>query len=261
MSRRPILGSRLPHARFDGTPPRVRTRSLWCWRAHDGLLLPLNEGMSVEYLGRTEPATISDSHGTSGALVAAEPAFSSTDWNGDGVREEDTLILSDEEALRYLDASTERLVWTMRAKTLRIDGVELGNALSEDAPYWSFTTDAVAGAYLALLGSGAGQIVFEHYNGTSSVTSALPVATGDRFSARACFHDDGRVQLGLVRNGATEVLGALSDALEPASEWGNGGATVCRVNEIGAASRGTLALRYGAVFGGVVPRATLVELL
>lgn len=259
--RYPVLGSRQPDARFDGLPRRLRTRSLWCWRAWDGLLTSLNEGMGVQYLGRSTTATIYDSRGTSGALVAAEPAFSSIDWDGDGVREEDALLLSDEEALRYRDPVSGQLVWSMDAKTLRLDFLELGNAEVDGAPYWSFSTSDVAGAYLALLGDGAGNVLFEHYNGTSSVTSSAPVLTGDRVSARAEFRDDGSVQLGLVRNGGTEVLGAASAALEPATVWGDGGATLLRVNELGSTLRGVMGLRYGAVFGGVVPRTTLLELL
>lgn len=264
--RRPILGSEQANVRWDGLPPRPRTRSLWCWRAFDGELAPLNEGMSVQYLGRSAPATIYDSAGVSGSLATAMPAFSSEDWNGDGVREEDILLMSDEEALRFLDATTGRLVWDTGPKVIRIDGIELGNALVEDAPYWSFTKNDGAGAYLALLGagdlgSGVGGISIHHYNGTSTVVSTLPLPAAARFSARANFHANGAVQLGLVVNGGAELQGTKSAALTPAETWGNDGATVCRVNEFGNTVRGAFGFRYGAVFGGNATRRELLEAL
>jgi hypothetical protein len=266
MSRIPLLGSQQVDVRYDGAPPRVRTRSLWCWRAWDGLLAPLNPGLSVAYRGRSSTATIYASDGTSGSLTASAPAFTAIDWDGDGAREEDGLLLSSAEALRYYDASTNRLRWTMGAKVIRLDGIESGNAMVEDAPFWSFTTDAIAGAYLAVLGTGdlgagVGGIALHHYNGTSTVVSQLPLAAGDRFSLRAQYFDDGAVQIGLVRNGGREATGTKSAALEPESSWGDGGATQIRVNEIGDDSRGTSLLRYGAVYGGVATRQQLLEVL
>lgn len=261
MSRIPILGSEQLDARFDGAPPRLRTRSLWCWRARDGLLAPLNERMSVAYRGRSSAATIHASNGTSGTLAASAPAFTSVDWDGDGVREEDALQLSDEEALRYYDATTERLVWTMAAKVLRLDWIELGTAGVSDAPYWSFTTDEIDGAYLAILGSGTGDVQLHHYNGTSTVVSELPVTTGNKCSLRAQYFADGAVQIGLVRNGGAEVLSTKSAALTPAAVWGDGGDTMVRVNEIGDGIRGELQLRHGAVYGGVATRRELLEVI
>ena len=264
MTRIPLFGSEPADPRIGA--PRVRTRSLWCWRAWDGQLAPLNEGLSVAYRGRTSAATIHASDGTSGTLAAAAAAFTAIDWDGDGVREEDALLLSDEEALRYFDASTGGLWWDMGPKVLRLDGVELGNAVDEDAPYWSFTTDDIAGAYLAVLGAGdlgdgVGGIRLRHHNGTSAVESVLPLPASARFSLRGLYHADGAVQIGLVVNGAAEVLGLKSAALTPAASWGAGGTPQLRVNEIGTATRGTFALRYGAVFGGLATRPQLLEVL
>lgn len=264
MSRIPILGSHQVGARFDGAPPRVRTRSLWCMRPFDGLLSPLNPGMAVAYVGRTEQAIIHDSDGVSGVLPAAEPAFTSIDWDGDGQREEDGLLLSSEEALRYFDPESERLVWDTGPKLIRLDEIETGNALVEDTPYWSFTTDSATGAYLAVLGTGdlgggVGGIALHHYNGTSTVVAQLPLATADRFSMRGLFLQNGAVQIGLVRNAGSEVVSAPSAALLPASTWGDGGATQCRLNELGDASRGSGIVRYAAVFGGTGTRRQMLE--
>lgn len=266
MSRIPILGSHLPDARFDGRPPRVRTRSLWTFRPFDGLLSALNPGMAVAYLGRSEQAIIHDSDGVSGVLPAAEPAFTSIDWDGDGQREEDGLLMSNEEALRYFDPESERLVWDTGPKVIRLDGIETGSALVEGAPYWSFTTDAATGAYLAVrgtgdLGGGVGGIALHHYNGTSEVTAQLPLATADRFSFRGLFLPNGGVQIGLVRNAGNEVVSAASAALTPASSWGDDGDTVCRLNEFGDDSRGAWIVRYAAVFGGNATRRELLEVL
>ena len=261
MSRIPILGSQQLDARLDGTPPRVRTRSLLCMRAWDGILSPLNEGMSVDYLGRSATATIYASDGTSGALVASAPAFSSEDWDGDGAREEDALLLSIAESLRYHDASSAQLLWTMTAKVFRLDGYERGNALVAGAPYFSFTNAAASGAYLAIRGSGDGKIGLHHHNGTATVVSELPVTAGDRFSLLGQYFDDGSVQVRLVRNGGTDVVGTRSAALLPETVWGGGSGVQARVNEFGAALRGVQALRYLAVYGGTATRQQIMEVL
>lgn len=261
MSRIPLLGTAQLDARFDGSPPRVRSLALWTWRAWDGQLAPLTEGLSVAYRGRTAAATIHASDGTSGTLAASAAAFTSIDWDGDGVREEDGLLLSAEEALRYYDATTGRVRLPVSPLTLRLDGVETGNAASADAPYWSLTTDAITGAYLALLGTGGGEIALVHHNGTSSVSAALPVAPGNRFSARALLLASGAVQLGLVRNGATEAVSAASAPLALAAEWGGGNAVQIRLNERGNSARGTGLVRCGALFAGTLTRRQLLEVL
>ncbi len=261
MSRIPILGSAQLDARLDGTPPRLRTRSLLCVRAWDGIIAPLNEGMSVDYLGRSTTATIYASDGTSGALVASAPAFSSEDWDGDAIREEDALVLSDEEALRYYDASSEQLLWDTTAKVIRLDGYERGNSMVDGAPYFSFTNDAASGAYLAVLGSGDGKIGLHHYNGTSTVVSELPVFDGDRFSFIGQYSDNGSVRVRLVRNGGSDSVGALSAALLPETVWGGGAGVKARINEFGDALRGEQALRYLAVYGGTATRQQLLEVL
>ena len=262
MSRIPPLGTEQLDARFDGTPPRLRTRALWAWRASDGLLAPLNEAMSVAYRGRSSAATIHGSDGASGTLAAAAPAFTSIDWDLDGTREEDGLLMSPEEALRYYDATSNRLQLPLGAMTLRLEGIELGNAATDGEPYWSYTTDAATGAYLAVLGTGgAGGIAVHHYNGSATRVASLPLAAGDRFSARAMVHADGGVQLGLVRNGGSEALSAREAALAFAAAWGAGGATQIRWNEFGNSNRGTLIARYGALYAGVLPRRTLLEVL
>lgn len=261
MSRIPILGSPQIDSRLDGTPPRVRTRSLLCWRAWDGILSPLNEGMSVAYLGRSATATIYASDGTSGALVASAPAFSSEDWDGDGAREEDALVLSMAEALRYYDASSGQLLWDTTAKVIRIEGYERGNALVDGAPYFSFTNDAASGAYLAVLGSGDGKIGLHHYNGTSTMVSELPIADGDRYSLIGQYANNGSVRIRLMRNGGADVVGALSDALLPETVWGGGSGVKARINEFGNAVRGVQALRYLAVFGGTATRQQIMEVL
>lgn len=261
MSRIPILGSPQIDARLDGTPPRVRTRSLLCVRAWDGVLAPLNEGMSVDYLGRSATATIYASDGTSGALVASAPAFSSEDWDGDGVREEDALVLSAEEALRYYDASSNQLLWDTTAKVIRIDGYERGNALVAGAPYFSFTNNTASGAYLAVLGSGDGKIGLRHYNGTSTVVSELPIANGDRYSLIGQYANNGSVRVRMIRNGGAEVVGALSDPLLPETVWGGGAGVKARINECGVPVRGVQALRYLAVFGGTATRQQITEVL
>jgi hypothetical protein len=261
MSRIPLLGTQQLDARLDGTPHRVRSRALWSWRAWDGLLAPLTEGLSVAYRGRTSAATVHATDGTAGTLAASAPAWTSIDWDGDGSREDDGLLLSAEEALRYYDATTGRVRLAMGALTLRLDGIESGNATTSDAPYWSLTTDAITGAYLALLGTGSGEMQFVHYNGSSTVASALPVVLGNRFSARARLLATGAVQLALVRNGGAEVVGTTSSANALAAEWGGGDAAMIRLNERGNSVRGSGIVRYAALFAGSLTRAQLLEAL
>ncbi len=260
MSRIPLLGSQQLDARLDGSQPRVRVLGLLVWRSHDGLLLPLNEGISADYRGRSEVATIYDSLGTSGSLVASLPAFTSVDWDRDGTREEDALLLSDEEAIRFYDANTSRLRWTTRAKVIRFDWLQQGT-LEENQPLFSFTRDSAAGAYFGLFGNADGEAEFRHYNGTSMVTASRAVADGDRCSVRAQLFDSGAVQLGLVKNGGSESVSAKSAALAPADEWGNAGATQFRLNEFGNTVRGTTLVRYCAVYGGTATRKQLLEVL
>jgi hypothetical protein len=260
MSRIPILGSQQLDVRMDGSAPRLRTKSLLCWRSWDGRILPVNDGISCGYLGRSTTATIYDSYGTSGALVASALAFSCVDWDGDGVREEDALLLSDEEALRFYDANTNRLTWKTDAKVIRLDWLQVGDIVA-DQPLFTFTRDNGTGAYFGLFGGPDGTVQFRHYNGTSTVTSERPVFDGDRCSARALLFSSGAVQLGLVRNGSAESVGTKSSALEPAADWGNGGATVARLNEFGDSDRGTMLARYLAVYGGNATRKQLLEVL
>lgn len=262
MTLRPLLGSQQLDARFDGASQRLRVRGLVVWRAADSSLLCRNEGVSTDFVGRSSAATIFDSNGLSGTLAASEPAFTSVDWDRDGTREAEALLLSDEEALRMYDRVTGRLLWDTSPKTIRLDWSETGAALVSDAPYWSFTTDAATGAYLAVLGGGDGTVLIEHYNGTSAVASALAVTSGDCYSLRAIYDTDGSVQAHLVRNGAArEVSGPRSAALTPAATWGGGGATICRLNEFGNASRGEQLARYLAVYGAVLTRQQLMEVL
>lgn len=262
MTHRPLLGSHQLETRTDGGPPLLRVRALVLWRANDGSLLPRNEALSTDYVGRSTSATIFDTDGTSGPLAASEPAFTSVDWDLDGAREADALLLSTEEALRIYDRTTGRLRWDMGPKTLRYDWIETGAAEITDAPLWSFTTDDTAGAYLALLGTGTGGVAFEHHNATSSVVSTVPVSAGDCCSLRAVLHPDGSVEAALTRNGAArELLGERSDALALADEWGDGGSTLCRVNESGDSTRGTQLARYLAVYGAVLTRKQLLEVL
>lgn len=262
MAYHPALGSSQLDARFAGEPPRLHVLGLVVWRASDGELLPRNAGLSVDYVGRSSAATIHASDGTSGLLAAAEPAFTSVDWDGDGVRESDALWLSDEEALRVRDAVLPTLHWSMGAKAGLYEWIEHGNATVEGAPYWSFTTDAVDGAYLALLGSGDGHVEFVHHNGAGTVSAALPVTLGDRCSLRHQYFDDGSVELSLVRNSARIVTHSdRSEPLAPAATWGDGGDTRFRLNEFGDAVRGTQYARYLAMYGGVASHTQLLEVL
>ncbi|WP_396216386.1 hypothetical protein [Gemmatimonas sp.] len=262
MTYRPLLGSQQLDARFDGGPPRLRVRGLIVYRAFDGSLLCRNEGISTDYVGRSGAATIHDTSGNSGTLAASEPAFTSVDWDRDGSREADALLLGDEEALRMYDFATGRLLWDTGPKTVRLDWIETGAALIADTPYWSFTTDAATGAYLAILGGGDGTVLFEHYNGTSSVASSVAVNPADCCSLRAIYNADGSVQAGLVRNSAAnETVSARSAALTPAASWGAGGATICRLNEFGNSVRGEQLARYLAVYGAILTRQQLMEVL
>ncbi len=261
MSRIPILGSQQTDVRMDGTPPRVRTRSLLCFRAWDGTLAPLNEGISVAYLGRTVATNIFASDGTEAPLVASAPAFSSIDWDADGVREDDALLMSEEEALRYFDATTEQLEWDTGPKVFRVDGIEIGNALVDGAPYFSLTNDDASGAWLAVLGSGDGRIGLHHHNGIAETVSQLAIAPGARFSLRALLHADGSVEVGLLQNAGAEVGGTRSGAIAPAAEWGGGAGVQARLNEWGAEIRGTQSLRYFAAFNGTATRTQLLEVL
>lgn len=263
----PPLGSEQTDVKYDGRQPTLRSRSRWGWRACDGVASPLNPGMRALYAGRTVAATIHDSDGVSGTIPTADLAFTSTDWDGDTVREEDTLLLSAEEALIYNDPHTDRLHWDNGPLTLRYEWVHLG-----PGPLWSFCAESGLGAWLRLAGElddAGGEdvhtIVWTHDNDTSAVTSVVPVAIGDRCSAICHLHADGRVQLELVRNGASAVRGDRSAALAILGVWGNGGTTCVRVNEWidaeGEPVRGTQQWRTGFVFGGVLPRRRVLELL
>jgi hypothetical protein len=260
MTWRPPLGVEQVDVQWDGTQPRVRTRSRWCWRAFDGLLLPLNWGMSVEYEPRTAPATIYASDGTSGSLPTAAAAFSSTDWNGDGVREEDTLILSPEEALRYFDLHTERLHWSDGPITLRYDWVHVGAG-----PLWSYCADSGLGSWIKLEADDEHVVTWSHYNGTAAVTSARSVNVGERCSALAHLHANGAVQLEMVRNAGAPSRGERSAANAIAEVWGGGGNTRVRVNEWidaeGEPVRGEQQLRCGYVFDGILARRPAQERL
>lgn len=260
MSRRPLLGSPQLDVRHDGSQPVLRVKGLLVVRAYDGGLLPANDGISCAYLGRSEPATIYDSDGVSGSLVASLPAFTSIDWNGDGVRAEDAQLLSAEEALRYYDVNTNRLRWLPGAMSLRLDWQQVG-ALAEDQPLFTFTRDNGTGAYFGFFGNADGDVEFRHYNGTSTVTAARPLGAGDRCSAVARMYETGAVQLGLVRNGGNESVSAKSAALEFADEWGNGGAVQARLNEFGNTERGTMLFRYLGVYGGLASRKQILEVL
>lgn len=260
---RPLLGAAQADARFDGSAPRLTVRGLVVWRSADGELLPRNEGVSVAYLGRSSAATIRASDGTTGLLAAAEPAFTSIDWDGDGVYEADALRLSDEESLRFFDPVLDGLLWTPGPLTLRHDWIEIGSADVADAPYWSFTVDDATGAWLALRGTGSGAVRFEHCNGEDVVSSAVPVSLGDRCSLRQVLHPDGRVEVGLLRNGATrELLGAASDPLALAAAWGDGSALPSlRLNGFGDSVQGAQELVHHAVYGAALARAPLMESL
>jgi hypothetical protein len=259
MSHYPVLGAVQRDVRFDGSPPRIYPFGLVVWRALDGELRPLNAELSVDYLGRSVPATIHANDGTSGSLVASAPAFTMADWNRDGVREEQLLQLTDEEALRFYDADSGALAWNTGAKVIRLDWIEQGNA-DDGSPYWSLTNSAVSGPHLKIVGSGDGKVQFIHDNDTSFVLSQLPVAVGDCCSLRAQYFDDGSVQIGLVRNGAKEVVGTRSAALAPESVWGDGGSVQPRLNELGL-THGAMLLRHFAVYGGTATRRELLEIL
>lgn len=263
MSRYPLLGTAQRDAVLDPTTSagaRRRVLARHIWRASDGVLTPLNPELAVQYVGRSTAATIHDSRGVSGSLAAAAAAWTSIDWDGDGQREADGLVLGDEEALRYFDPANSGLYWPMTAFTLRHDWIETGAADVPDAPYWSFSPDDLVGAYVALVGTGAGEVEFQHFNGDDIATCALPVSAGDRCSARAQFRADGSVFLALVINGGDEVLGDASAPLAVASYWGSGTELV-RINELGDTSRGQQIAKYSAVYDGLLSRSELLERL
>lgn len=254
----PLFGVQQTDARLDGQP-RLATSSLWCARASDCLITPLNEGLSVAYRGRSNAATIYASDGTSGLLAAAEPAFSCEDWDGDTIREELLLLLSTQEAVRYYDATSGRLDLPMIDLTLRLDFTELGNATTADAPYWSYTPDTISGRRIEVVGDGGGNVVARHHDGSAFRTSSVAVSTGNRCSLRAVFFADGSVQAAMVVNGGAEVTAAKSATLTPVA-WPAGNTRI-RLNERGNGSRGTQAFRYGALYGGALSRRVLLERL
>jgi hypothetical protein len=261
MSHLPPLGVPQLDVRTDGAPPRIRPIGLLVLRALDGQLVPLNAEISVAYLGRSEDATIHDSFGTSGTLVASAPAFTMADWDRDGVREEQLLQLGDEEALRYFDASTEQLLWSTGPKVIRFDWIQDG-AVVEDMPYWSFTNDDASGPWFGMFGLADGKVGLRHYNGTSTVESGVAVAAGDSCSMRLLLHADGSVQTGLWKNGSrVEIAGARSASLAPESEWGEGGGVQFRLNEFGDSVRGVQRFRHLGVYGGTATRRELMEVL
>lgn len=259
MSLIPLLGAQQRAAAEKGAP-RLRTRSKFCWRGSDGVLSPLNEGLVVRVVQRTSAVTIYASDGTSGLLSASAPAFSSVDFDGDGVRECDALELMNEEANRYVSPDTEQIMWDLDPETWLIRWIERGAAAIPNAPYFSLTNNAATGAYFGLFGDGAGNAVFRHYNGTTTVEASRAVVANARYEGVITRDANGAVQFALIKNGGTEQISAKSAAAEPLA-WGGGSGVQLRINEFGNTVRGVQSLLYLACYRGVLSRQRVLELL
>lgn len=278
MSRLPITGALQRDARAPDALPRIASSALLGWRASDGLLLPLQDGIAATYRQRTIAATIVAHDGTSGLLAAAAPAFTAIDWDGDGVLESEALLCSPENAVRWHAPTGAGLLLPVASLTLRHEWIELGAAAS-GGPLWSLSDDAIAGGALVLEGTGANGLQFRVTNGSTTAVAALTlpeaIASGDRIAARATLvitGTDARVQLALVRvrpgvlapaavgdvgwTQAPETISALSAAIAAPAAWGTSGGVRARLNERGAASRGVQAVHASFLYPGVRARHT-----
>jgi hypothetical protein len=271
--RYPILGSAQRDARALDEPLALRVQALWYFRAAGGVLAPLNTGMQVDYLGRSAPATIYASDGTSGNLASAAPAFTSIPWATAGVRDDEGLLLSPEEALRYYDAATGELQLVPGPLTILHEWISVQVADVDQAPLLTFTPDDASnpapafGLFETVADAGATRYVtLAHDNATVIVTARTDLALGDRGSLVAWLHADGSVESDLLINGATTVVGdrSAANALEPA--WGVAGTCKIRLNEWcdsdgDTGTRATQIVRRSAIYGGIATRAQLAEML
>lgn len=169
----------------------------------------------VGSLTRDATASVVDSYGTSRTVGKQRPAWEAIDWDGDGIREQPTLLLGAN------DLCSWAYYGTPQAMTVYLAFVENGAKAIANAGLLHIGLANNTGARLQIVSTGSVYLA-RHHNGTTESTSQLAAApnTNDKVEHLLQVDSSGKVTLAQRINLGSWSTAAQGSAATLQSAWG-----------------------------------------